>query len=186
MPGFGASCGGAHPGGGGGGGDEGVCGGGGGASAVGSGGIEAPGAVHPCWSLTVSEPPCRSAATYPARRPPGHATTFLAPVPDEVVAWGATASSRSGAAHAVRRAECVRDLPQMVLRRCPDGTRVGGLRCRPDQAGRRKSVTAGRVRKPADAYVVTARTLLLRVHTVAAEAPISLSAAAAATEIAVP
>ena len=47
-------------------------------------------------------------------------------------------------------------------------------------------MTAGAGRNPAEAYVATAATLLLGVHTVALDAPMSRSAAAAATEIAVP
>jgi hypothetical protein len=54
------------------------------------------------------------------------------------------------------------------------------------QLTRRKSVTSGCGRNPAEVYVATAATLLLRVHTVALDAPMSRSAAAAATEIAVP
>lgn len=54
------------------------------------------------------------------------------------------------------------------------------------QLARRKSVTSDSGRKPAEAYVATAATLLLGVHTVALDAPMSRRAAAAAREIAVP
>jgi len=54
------------------------------------------------------------------------------------------------------------------------------------QLARRKSVTSDSGRKPAEAYVATAATLLLGVHTVALDAPMSRRATAAATEIAVP
>lgn len=47
-------------------------------------------------------------------------------------------------------------------------------------------MTSGSGRNPAEVYVATAAMLLLRVHTVALDAPKSRSAAAAATEIAVP
>lgn len=45
---------------------------------------------------------------------------------------------------------------------------------------------SGSLRKPAEAYVATAPALALSAHTVALEDPISRSAAAAATEMAVP
>lgn len=45
---------------------------------------------------------------------------------------------------------------------------------------------SGNRRYPTDTYVATAPTLALGVHTVVLDAPISRSAAAAATEMAVP
>src|SRR3954454_16613887 len=84
------------------------------------------------------------------------------------------------------------DLATLARPRCHDGDPLtGGGTCvaakgRPGQPWRRKSLTSGSCSKPAEAYVATAATFLLGVHTVALDAPISRSAAAAATEMAVP